>query len=243
MFGFKRVTIPEKVLKAAETGDLKTVQKFYADGPFYQGYYLNVPPISGGKTSLYAALENNHKSVADFLMKWMNLKNRTLYYAVTQNNFSIVECMLDNGADVNMLLDVESGRIILHKAAELGNMRMVQFLVSRGANISAEARNGDTPVNCADDAGWKDIVQFLERTAIVTQIKDMSGDEISHMKSQQTKLFQQLLALGIVVQVTKELDYKRQKQFYETVKTHVDKQTRDKMRDVVRATWHKEMGY
>jgi ankyrin repeat protein len=65
------------------------------------------------------------------------------------------------GNDVNAV-DTD-GKTLLHKAAELGKISVVKYLVSNGADIHARTKDGedDTPLHLAVKIGNIDVVQFL----------------------------------------------------------------------------------
>ena len=73
---------------------------------------------------------------------------------------SIVELLVINGADVNRVTDVETP---LHQAVEGGNLEIVKFLLSKGAQIDAinSIFEGDTPLHQAVISGNTEMTILL----------------------------------------------------------------------------------
>lgn len=49
----------------------------------------------------------------------------------------------------------------LHVAAKWGKIKMVNLLMSKGANIDAKTRDGLTPLHCAARSGHHEVVDIL----------------------------------------------------------------------------------
>lgn len=49
----------------------------------------------------------------------------------------------------------------MHVAAKWGKIKMVNLLMSKGANIAAKTRDGLTPLHCAARAGHHEVVDIL----------------------------------------------------------------------------------
>ena len=86
-------------------------------------------------------------------------KGCTLVNAVAFNQVydftDVAEILLDNGADVNL-------QNPLLFAARVGNLKMVQLLMSKGANINATNSTGQTALQIAQQNGHTNIVNFLK---------------------------------------------------------------------------------
>ena len=50
----------------------------------------------------------------------------------------------------------------LHKAAELGKLDVVRFLISRGADTGVKDATGQTALDCAKESGHSKIVELLQ---------------------------------------------------------------------------------
>lgn len=49
----------------------------------------------------------------------------------------------------------------MHVAAKWGKIKMVNLLMSKGANIEAKTRDGLTPLHCAARSGHHEVVDIL----------------------------------------------------------------------------------
>jgi len=73
----------------------------------------------------------------------------TLYEAAAAGRSrTIVERMLDQGADINQR-NPDNGWTALHAAAAGGHDKMVTLLLERGAAVNAQADDGSTPLHLA----------------------------------------------------------------------------------------------
>lgn len=70
--------------------------------------------------------------------------------AVERNNEALVRLVLERllGVDVNETIDIR-GRTTLHWAAENGYVKLVELLLEKGADITAQTINGSTPLHKA----------------------------------------------------------------------------------------------
>jgi ankyrin repeat protein len=73
---------------------------------------------------------------------------RAFIRAAGKNNIASIEAFLLDGVDVNVN-DRGIGRTALHVAAACGHMQVIDFLVSRGADVHAKTRTGTTPAMLA----------------------------------------------------------------------------------------------
>ena len=88
-----------------------------------------------------------------------NLANKILFAAINKGNKDIVECLVENGVDVNGNTILETP---LMCAIEVGNKDIVECLVEKGADINKRAVLGlMTPLTLAINKGNKDIVEYL----------------------------------------------------------------------------------
>ena len=86
--------------------------------------------------------------------------NQILMYTCNLGYFPLAEDLVNVfGADVNY--KAGSKRTPLHIAAYAGHLDIVDFLVSKGADITAVDQDNDTPLDDAIDKEHHDIVAYL----------------------------------------------------------------------------------
>jgi len=81
--------------------------------------------------------------------------------AVGNGDLERLNRLLENGISAN--LPDYDGRTSLHIAAAAGNMRVLEFLVSKLADVSAQDRNGGTPVDDGVESERPLVTQLLVR--------------------------------------------------------------------------------
>lgn len=128
-----------------------------------QGVGINLKD-SDGYTPIMRALEQGR---VDNALKLRDLG--ALLEGVTEDGYSVrvlaeVVGLDDFGPEPpgqDILLSQEIANDILLKAVEFGDMESVRFALDNGADMSAKARNGWTPVMIAALAGRADMVKLL----------------------------------------------------------------------------------
>ena len=73
----------------------------------------------------------------------------------------MVKALSDAGADFNTAGVTGSRRSPVAAAAIRGNVEVVEFLVSRGVDLSARDKAGKTAQDLAEEAGYNDIAKIL----------------------------------------------------------------------------------
>jgi hypothetical protein len=56
---------------------------------------------------------------------------------------------------------IGEGRMAIHQAAAVGNVKLVEFLVSKGNSIEQKSLSGETPLHFAARSGSDEVVRFL----------------------------------------------------------------------------------
>lgn len=85
-----------------------------------------------------------------------------LIYAAYDKDFGAVRAMLSHGVSIHAT-DHSQWRTALHAAASAGDLRTIQFLISRGADVNALDRSGDSPTELAASQTHQDCVAFLRQ--------------------------------------------------------------------------------
>jgi len=149
--------IDKKLLvDSAARGELEQVKaiiesgKLPVDSKLFEGqilpldllpYFLN--RLFKGLTALMKAVQNGHAEIVKYLLSQgadANAKENEkgfapLHFAATKGDVEIAKILLDNGADINSKANGWTPVLI---AADHGNARLVQFLISQGAIIDAQ---------------------------------------------------------------------------------------------------------
>ena len=133
------------------------------------------------EVQLHNAVEDRNFREVEKLVELFKQKNVDLNYkfhaigwtplhcAVNQDDLSIVELLVDNGAQIEFTGEIGgTGETPLHFAAGLfcGDIRIVSYLVEKGANIEAKDDNGLSPLHHSaynDEHGGMDerVPQYL----------------------------------------------------------------------------------
>ena len=111
-----------------------------------------------------------------------------LHCAVNQDDLSIVELLVENGAQIEFTGEIGGiGETPLHFAAGLmcGDIRIVSYLVEKGANIEAKDDNGLSPLHHSafnDENGGMDerVPQYLIDHGAQIETIDNNGETPLH---------------------------------------------------------------
>lgn len=82
-----------------------------------------------------------------------------LMWALKNGQLDEVGATLVSAEDVNRILEV--GRMPLHVAADFGQDEVVEYLISKGANVNAPDKHGITPLLSACYEGHVSCVKIL----------------------------------------------------------------------------------
>ncbi len=97
-----------------------------------------------------------------------------LMYASIIGDVSIIEMLLDNGADVNA--QNQSGATALMLAAKYNHMKTCKMLVQSGANAKLQTTNRQTAVSIASQYGNYELAEYL------AQVTDRSFRKATYFK-------------------------------------------------------------
>ncbi|KAJ4385282.1 hypothetical protein N0V93_010343 [Gnomoniopsis smithogilvyi] len=128
-------------------------------------------------SALYYAVDHGNKDICRLLFENHIDANLTapgstppLFIAVQFQDLDLVNLLLDNNANIEIRESTEKlGRTPLLLAARTGGKEIVELLVSRGADVTARAANGWTPLY---------IAACFNRVKIVKVLLEASGSDL-----------------------------------------------------------------
>ncbi len=214
----------EKLLKAAEKGDLSAVKNWiereFAD--------INAERDNGKPTPLYVALANNHMDVVDYLSARQDTLWPSLQAAIKENNLEAVKYFIENGKiDVNYPVGVAVSPAPLHLAVEYNHIGIVKYLIENGANMlklyekypwyNEECPFIITPYSLAENVSRKKIYNMMKQylqdpktengvynqSAVQSAKKMKTDNKIEQLSPKETVQERRQQALDIVKQLNK----------------------------------------
>lgn len=128
-------------------------------------YGARIPTVSKWAPEYYF----KHAATAAFLLEngmnanHMNWHRFTLlHHMAAKGEIEKARLLLDHGADINAI-DDEYRSTPLGVAARSGQRTMVEFLLSRGADVAAAGAPWAVPVSWAERKGYGDLLEMLQR--------------------------------------------------------------------------------
>ncbi|KAJ0405336.1 hypothetical protein ATCC90586_008149 [Pythium insidiosum] len=197
--GLERVG-KEDCLRAASDGDVETLRRFLLAAEKAEDF--PEAPLRRVSRELIlalfsAAIENDQSAIVDALLSpavrdvayiGSDDLSELLARSVVEDQDAITSTLLKNGADANALTALGSDaedelQPLLHLAAQLGALEMVQRLVEHGANVHARRdRDGATALHVAARQNEPDLVQLLvKHGADVNAMDRVHGDTALHV--------------------------------------------------------------
>jgi ankyrin repeat protein len=83
-----------------------------------------------------------------------------LHYAFKNKHFELAELLIEHGIDVNLSVN-ERGDTALHSAVRSSNLRIVELIMAKGADVAVRNDDGQTALDIAMDLGRRKIVKLL----------------------------------------------------------------------------------
>ena len=102
---------------------------------------------------------NLHIQTGTDLNQSYNGKN-ALYEAILEGNNTIVELLIEAGANVNLKHEIY-GDTPLYPAAIKGRKKICELLITKGADVNAKRNNGRNPLHIAAYWGHTEVVKLL----------------------------------------------------------------------------------
>jgi len=123
-----------------------------------------------GHTALMrAALDGNTETVRELIQQGADINQRdhngrtALMFAVMNMHYETMKVLLEDGADVQTR-STDGGTALMAAAGMAGDLRMVQALLDRGADVHARLREtNETALTFAEKYGRNEIAQLLRQ--------------------------------------------------------------------------------
>ncbi len=191
---------PSLLYKAAEGGDLNTVQYLVESGANIHtrngvgtNWSLPKPRHRGdgidkrGATPLFGAFAQGHLALAQFLIARgadihaLDTEGKTLLHmAVLQGSLENVGFLVSQNVNVNACTG--AGRTPLHMAASKGDLTTVRFLIAAGADLHARDEKGVTPLDdLFNTCHCLETARFLVDQGIHINARTPKGETLLHM--------------------------------------------------------------
>nr|CCD16678.1 unnamed protein product [Trypanosoma congolense IL3000] len=147
---------------------------------------------SDGYTPLYYACMKKHVNVEtiDEILKLgaqVDLKGADgetpLYVACFNGRRDVVMLLLENGAHVDTI-NGRCGESVLHLVSRTGDSTLLDFFLSRGADLNARNMRKETPLFVAAKLGFHEIVYRLLRAEASPDVCDMDGKSPLYIASE-----------------------------------------------------------
>jgi hypothetical protein len=160
-----------------ETGNAEEFQKLN----FFESH---LESKKGGLTPLHCAARQNHKELAQLLLKEgapVNARdeagdhkgNSPLIWAACNENTEMIKILLEGGANIEHKDD--DGYTALHWAASCNETEVVHLLLDNKAIIDATTDAKDTPLHIAAERGHEDTVKLLLERGANYHLRNADG--------------------------------------------------------------------
>ena len=146
------------------------------DGRIIGGMHGRFDDAAGYKTAIELTFENGIlKSEKDISQEMAEIRKRTEQIRAMGENVEVIKDLIAEGVDVNM--ESYDGTTPLHVAIEKENLPIVEFLISKGADVHVlrDWHNGNTLLHWAAGKENLDIVKLLVSKGLDVNAKD-KGD-------------------------------------------------------------------
>lgn len=158
-----------------------------------KGLNANIQNVDGN-TALHCALEQDSKELVSLLLKNTKLDRDVpnsegeQFMHMAAAKWDLETFKQSVSGDINM--PDGNGRTVLHIAARVGNMDIVEFLLGPGiesiaASVNSEDEHGQTPLHLACEKGHVDVVERLLRDpSIGANVRDKMRRTPLHLASE-----------------------------------------------------------
>ncbi|XP_063436881.1 uncharacterized protein LOC134718316 [Mytilus trossulus] len=201
----------EKLLKAAENGNIKEVELCIKNGAS-----LECRDDDSGRTPLMWAAEGGHLEVVNYLVTHGSQLEAIDPYGMTPlmlaawfRHLEVVTYLVTHGSQLDATS--KSGRTALHHAAQNGRIDVTKWLIDQGCSPWVKSKQGETPYDLAisgygSEEEKKEVIDFL-KTVMSKTSPEVTPDthlqepaapvvEDSIGKGQQSAMLNRLLGKG-----------------------------------------------
>lgn len=126
--------------------------------------------------ALHFAVMNDHYQLARILvLHKININNlddndqTALFYCITYRAYKSLKILSENGADLNnqeylyFLLYSKAGDSVIHLAVSNKNLKLINFLANRGANLRLKNNSNKYPIDIASETNNIECMQFIAK--------------------------------------------------------------------------------
>ena len=108
-----------------------------------------------------------------------------LHWAAENNDFALVEMLLENGESIEALNSIDETVLQYAVRRRSTQEEMIQFLIKKGAKVNArQGRYQDTPLMLAARGGRPSIVKILLENGADRSLKNSQGfTAVDHLQS------------------------------------------------------------
>jgi pectate lyase len=130
---------------------------------------IRVDSWDGGpcRTALHYAVICGRTEVVNLLLKhgaYINARDTSgctpLHYAFKNKHYELAEFLIEHDVDVNLSVN-ERGDTALHSAVRSSNLRIIELIMTKGADVAVRNDDGQTALDIAMDRGRTKIVKLL----------------------------------------------------------------------------------
>lgn len=106
----------------------------------------------------------------------MNEKVNELYFSLMWGGtVEKVKELLDSGIDANVIIK-QTAKTPIYTAINFGMLDIIEFLVSRGAEVNFKNKNEETPLLFAVAHAYPEVCRFLLQKGADPNVKDRDGN-------------------------------------------------------------------
>ena len=142
---------------------------------------------------LKAVKSNNVQDVEEILASGININDMSknsqtaLHLAAGLGHDQIAKLLISNGAQIDAK-DIDSGFTPLHYAVWFNQLKTVEMLIAKRANIHEVTNLQNTPLDLAVKKSLDDIVKLLISHGADTSMKDFDGNSLLHLAVKDQKI-------------------------------------------------------